>query len=1201
MKLKQLEICGFKSFPDKTSIAFPGGISAIVGPNGCGKSNIVDAIQWVMGEQSVKQLRGKSMEDVIFAGANSRPAVNMAEVSLLLHNDNGSAPEQYGDMPEIEVTRRLYRSGESAYCINKRPCRLKDIQHLLMGSGLGTRTYAVIQQGNIGAITEAGPEERRIYIEEAAGITRYKARKKEALQKIEVTRANLLRVMDIVTEVERQLKGLQRQVKKAEQFQKYKERIRTLEVALAAEAHDQLTRQMAQTDTVLKELEGAEISHMASLRKLDAAMEEVRLERARMAERLAEEQARRFELRRRVDKAENDLQHGRRQAETLQVACERLAAERLEIERKQSKIAAERGSLEAEKESLFARKTETEALLAEEELASRQVRARLEQLQEYLEEQRSALMEVVAQETRYKNIYNHASSNKAQIAKRLEQLDKELLQARQKIVAVQKNLEGAQARFQSVKEASGSLEEQIRQVEASLEERRQDLRRQATAVQTLDLDRTKVKSRHAALKRMDDNYEWLKGGARAIMQWSRARSAETSKDADGHTGPHGKGIVGLVADVVEPLPSFENAVEAALGDALQYVIVQDLETALSAVEYLRQNRAGRGAFIPLTWISPTVDAAHPPEGSEASLWRNVTVKPGHENLIHGLLQDVLVAEDLDTAMRLRAEQATARAVVTKAGDSVLTRQALIGGSGDASSPGILAQRHQIREMEDRLAQLEAALEKGRSELQGLENEAKSLERHLQKLLESRREMGRSEIEAEKAVLRLTEEVRMAERHAQIVVLEQEKLVGEGNDVEREIDKYRTLLSEIASEVETSREALSATSEQMEQLSHDLESYQEKTVDLRLELTAVQARCENHAQTLRRLQDFERDAATQLEQVVDDWSRRKTEAQALEEKMAASEQEIVAVHGQLQDLEEGLEEMGSRIRTVDDRLKTDDARLSEIRNERESTQEKLRTLELEQTQRKMKQEAIEARIQERFHGPLAVLRAAPDIACLAEPGAEQSARDDLERLHQRISQLGDVHMGAISEYKSLQERHQFLTVQRDDLVQAIESLQKVIRKINRISQTRFMETFVIVNEKLQQVFPRLFQGGEASLVLTDPEDPLETGVEYMIHPPGKRLTRMSLLSGGEKALAAISFVFAIFLIKPASFCLMDEIDAPLDEANVFRFNELLKLIGEQSQIIMITHNKRTMEFADVLLGVTMENKGISKIVSVNLQN
>ncbi len=1202
MKLKKLEITGFKSFYEKAAIDFPEGITAVVGPNGCGKSNVIDAIRWVMGEQSVKQLRGKSMEDVIFSGTNGRSPLGMAEVSLTLANDNGNVPEELKDFTEINVTRRLYRSGESAYLLNKQPCRLKDIHNIFLGSGLGSRSYAVIQQGNIGVITEAGPEERRYFVEEAAGVTRYKQHKADALRKIDVTQQNLLRVADIIVEIKRQMDSLKRQARKAELFNKYQERAKELDVRLGLHHFEAFSNQIETTEFLLQQLRDADLEHTSEIKKLDAAVEEIKLTRWQKNQAIAEQKTQRVEIQRTVDRLENDLKHLREDIERLARETGELQSARKSLEEKDRSMLIEIEQSETENSRLKEDIGRIRSTLDEDRSVQEQMNAALAEMNRGLEEAKARLMDLMSQESQYRNLYQNASNNRESLKRRLKRADEEEAHTQARIVAAQEVESRAQQRLKTVKAEIETLGGRIADTRCRLDARSKALGALVKAVQGLELERSSLRSKYATLKKMEENFEWYRDGVKAVMQQSRTGDSGRPLDQD----PRGRaleGIVSLVADVMDPEPSTAVAVEAALGESLQYIIVENQESGLSAIDYLKRAGAGRSGFIPMAALHDTsAGMGERPDPSQLLL-QHIAIKPGFESIAQVLLGNVILTETLTEAVDVFNRNGRIQTIVTRSGDVVSPRGFLIGGSKESTS-GILAKKQELKQMDLQARDLDQRLEKSRGELKTCESEVRSLDVELQRWIEQKNQCRENEIEAEKAVYKAAEELKGMRRQLEIIQLEQEQLLGETSDLDDEISQTDRALAAVAADIEVAQAAVAEQTHRMSDLTAQIQQRDQEVMNLKLEMTALNARLENSTNSLRRLKEFQADSVRRLEQLAVEIGQKTEKVRLSKQRVEDSEKSLAEMYRQIAALDLDIEHNEVDYAAIDAKLRESDERISAIKDRREKTLEQFRMLELEQAQRKLKQEHVVSQLQDRYQAPFDELRSryappAQSVSSEAEPGPEEMTAE-LERFRAKIVRIGEVNLGAIREFQQLKERYEFLETQKTDLEKAINDLHTVIRKINAVSQERFLQTFHAINQKLADVFPRLFNGGSAELVLTDPDKPLETGVEYMIHPPGKKLTRMSLLSGGEKAMAAIAFIFAIFLIRPTSFCLLDEIDAPLDESNLFRFNDLLQHIGQKSQIIMITHNKRSMEFADTLFGITMEQKGVSQVVSVQLK-
>lgn len=1196
MKLKKLEIVGFKSFLDKASIQFPPGISAIVGPNGCGKSNVIDALRWVMGEQSVKQLRGKNMEDIIFAGANGKPPLNMAEVTLTMANDNGNTPEEFRDYAEISVTRRLFRSGESAYLINRQPCRLKDIYNMFMGSGVGSRTFAIIQQGNIGAIVDAGPDERRLFIEEAAGVTRYKFRKNEAVRKVKATEQNLLRISDIISEVNRQMAGLHRQAKKAERFQHYQQRAKAIDTRLLLKRFDDFNQKINEAETLIRELKDADIAHVTELKKIDAAVEEIKLKRFQKDQEISSQKSKKFEYQRNIDRIEADREHLKKEAERLLTEIISLEQAQEDLTQKTTTICSEVSQVESQNQRYQQEVTYLKSAVEQERQGAQGLQEQLNTLNQRAEIAKNELLQLVAEEARYKNIYQTASSNRENLQRRLKRIDEEVTVAAQKTAQIEKQNSEATEQLEQIRTTIAEYENQISTFKEQLNHESAQLGQQVKTTQTLHLERDKALSELATLKKMAANFEWYRDGVKAVMQASgKIAAPDENKD----NAPSIQGIIGLMADILEPAHGYEDAVESVLGEALQYILVENQLAGSAAIAYLQHSGAGRSGFIPVGAIKPLygIDAAT--SSSEHSLLNHVNVQPSFKPIAEALLGHVAVVPDMEEALALFNRNGRLQTIVTQNGDVVSHQGLLIGGSREQLN-GILAKKSELKDLEVRTQNLEKELADARKRQQELEESVRELETSLQRAISDKNSARDEAIEAEKYLYRLTEDLKNARRHYEITQLEQEQLMGEESDLDEEMSRYNQALSKIAADVQNAQNQAAQTSGQISQVAEQLESHNQKVVDLKLQFTAGQAKLENGISTLNRLKEFQSDSQSRLEQLRAEIGQKKEKHHIATEKAAGSEKNLHGLYDNLKHLEDQMSANETEYQSIDATLQESDEKQAVIKSEREKTLEKRRLIELDLSEKRVMRDNVAGKVQERYHQSIAALRAQVVQQSQIEMKPSEMEKE-LERLRTQMARIGDVNMGAIKEYEELKERFDFLSAQRDDLVKALDDLEKVIRKINRITQERFMTTYEQVNSKLKEVFPKLFEGGSAQLELTDPGKPLETGVEYLVIPPGKKLTRMSLLSGGEKALSAIAFIFAIFLIRPTSFCLLDEIDAPLDEANVVRFNNLMQVIGEKSQIIMITHNKKSMEFADMLFGVTMEHKGISKIVSVNLQS
>jgi chromosome segregation protein len=806
MKLKKLEITGFKSFFEKATIEFPEGICAVVGPNGCGKSNILDAIRWVMGEQSLKQLRGKTKEDVIFSGANGKPPLNMAEVSLTLANDNGNAPEELKDLTEINLTRRLFRSGESAFFLNRQPCRLKDIHNVFLGSGLGAKSYAVIQQGNIGAITDADPEERRYFIEEAAGTTRYKNRKAEALRKVELTNQNLLRVSDIISEIKRQMASLKRQARKAELYNNYQKQIKKLDVRLGVHHYDDYTRQIEQTAALAKQLKDADLGHSTELKKLDAAVEEIKLKRWQKNQEIAEQKSQKYEIQRDIDRLENDLAYLRKEITRLSQEAAELKSARNDLEAKNKDLVMEITAVEREIDHLRSEIETIRSDLNQQRQASEQIRATLSDLQQELESDKAHLMDLMTREAQLKNTFQNAANNKESLDRRLKRIDEEENLAQKQIRDAQKKESQTRAQLDGIKQAIAVLSGHIDATRTQLNEKAAALANQVKLAQTLEIERNTAKSKYNTLKKMEDNFEWYRDGVKAIMRaQSAALKAQPSDndDPDSAVAPIrpevAENVLQLMADIIEAEPDYEVATEAVLGESLQYIVVKDQQTGLQAIDYLQTQNAGRSGFIPIAAVKPICTEESSLPNPSRLLLNHITVRPGFQKIAEVLLGDVVLADTIEEALKLFNNNGALQRIVTPKGDVVTHQGILIGGSQDKLS-GILAKKSEIKELKRQDTDLSEKLEGARLEQQELESEVRKLESHLQKQIEQKNRSAQTETDAERALYIVGEDLKNARRRLEIIQLEKEQLLGEADDIEDEITRHHQALDELSAAI-----------------------------------------------------------------------------------------------------------------------------------------------------------------------------------------------------------------------------------------------------------------------------------------------------------------------------------------------------------------------------------------------------------------
>src|SRR5216684_212000 len=1148
MKIRRVEISGFKSFADRVVFSFDDGVTGVVGPNGCGKSNVVDAIRWAMGEQSAKHLRGRSMEDVIFSGSESRPPTGMAEVSITFQNDGRLVPPQYAGFAEITVARRLFRDGTSEYEINKAPCRLLDITELFLGTGVGTRAYSIIEQGRIGLIVSAKPEDRRSIIEEAAGVTKYKARRKQAERKLEATEQNLLRLTDVVGEVGRRLQGLERQAKKAERFRELRGELRQLELLSACRQWLSAKEEEGAGARELQDAADAEKVAHAQVARLEAGLSAERLQLLDDERKVQELADKSHGVDKQLRLAEQELQFAQRERESIaarQVQHEDeigLLGQRLTL------LAREEEGLHAERQKLADANAEDETRRAQAEASLQESMDRIHSAQHAVETERHQAVGVLTRLANHRTNLVNLEKRRQDLSGRLQktQDEAEQLGARAEEISRQREelshkLSETQASRRALHEKRGAREEQLQQV---LVERR-DLEATLIRVREELADR---RSRLTSLLELQKNFEGYGRGVKAILLRD-----EDERRRDG--------VYGLVADVLRTDARHERAVEAVLGERLQLVLVESHAAGLRAVDYLKQAAHGRASFIPLTEMEqlplvPEAAELAAPEGTVRAV-EVVHCAPEHVRLKRYLLADVFLCDTLATALALWSRDPGERTFVTADGEVVDREGIVSGGSLEGVADGLLHKRREVQELAETVQELEARLALSTSQAEELAARIQSLETEVKRLQHEEREEELSQLRLERDVGRLQDELARLSQRDQVL--------------RHEIEQLQQALAEVEREEAQSRDAVAGGESEQQEREARLRALQADLLRAREQAESVQA------------------------EVV----QGKERASALEARGEVTRGELAAL---LKSGEELREELG-RARALYDqgqeRLRGGDEEVREARSGLEQVARRRSDAELKVQEIRLTVQHLEQGTRERHLMELAEVAQARREEALGLDEAQAEAR--MSALREKVDALGEVSLTAIDEAKEVGERFAFLTAQKQDLEDSLRKLRSAIERIERASKERFRETFQLVNDRFQQVFPRLFRGGYAELQLVeDPANPaVEPGVEIIAQPPGKKLVSVNLLSGGEKALTAVSLIFAIFLIKPTPFCLLDEVDAPLDEANVGRYNDMVREMSRSSQFIVITHNKRTMEGSDALYGVTMEEPGISKTVSVKL--
>jgi len=1224
LRIKSLQVHGFKSFVDRTVFRFEDGMTAVVGPNGCGKSNVVDAIRWVMGEQSPRRLRGKGMDDVIFVGSETRPPIGMAEVTLTFDNGDGRAPAAFSVYNEIQIARRLYRSGESEYLINKTTCRLREVQDFFRDTGFGIRGYTIVEQGRVAEIVSAKPEDRRILIEEAAGISKYKARRREAESKIRSTEQNLHRVTDVLGEIKRQISSLERQARKAARYKRLRETQRVLELSLAADERCELSSTAKEARASFSRSRDAVTALETQLAERELELEHRRIALTESEKVLSGAAERLYGVRSDIKQLEGQVELGRRECESLDASNE---GRRSEIEHLAEQIrSAERELADVEVEL---RRAEELAAGEEESVAAaeRGAREAAEGLRERERERdaaNEALVEILTATAR-------AEDRMAAVAERRAEIDLRLRSADRQLEVNQSEAAGA-SRDQT------RLEEGLRNLLGERERVQEQLRRsirahaaktegEREAAEQLRLLRETWEARKARLTSLSEVIESRQDVCQATRHLL-GREPETV---------HRLGLRGLVRELLEVDPKAETAVEAVLADRAEAIVAHTTQGAMEALSALHQAGVGRGVFV----VEPQSESVRGTVPLGEPLLGRVRAHEGFEGLARALLGDVYLVAKLSEAIELYGGLQLPATFVTAEGD-VLSPDGVLRGGGESAASGMLGRVREVRELECEVASLSEQVEAAESCYQRAETALTAAGEKLDNLRNRQHTAVLAVASHEKDLERSSERVKALGEVQEGRVAERSELLAESEALAEEYERIQRLLEGARGERAVRQREVDAVGLRISSAGRDVTRLESRLTELRIAQASrveMRSQLEDRAERARGSQDETGEWIGRREREIREAVEHR---EGLVGQMAEAEESLTLKLREEEEarvagdqLRESYEREAGGVRGIEDAVRT-------LRSQLQLGREEASVAEMAAVEAELRLQHQSEAIRDKWGIDIATwtppaldeevaseVRAGDGSRLDESLGAEQdddllgtsggsggALRDarrnaelahmprherelELGKVRQGLQSLGDVNVGAIEEHEELSERFRFLSEQKEDLETTIRSLREAIARINRTSRRRFRQTFEAVSERFSQNFPRLFGGGRARLMLAEGEDILEAGVDIMAMPPGKRLQNVNLLSGGEKTLTALALLVAVFQVRPSPFFLLDEVDAALDDANVGRFNQLIRELAADSQFLVITHNKRTIEEADILYGVTMEQKGVSKLVSVEL--
>lgn len=1178
MQLKTLKIKGFKSFADPTTIQFGAGVTAVVGPNGSGKSNVIEAIRWVMGEQSAKSLRGGRMNDVIFSGTNERKAMNQAEVTLTLDNSTGFLSIE---ADEVSISRRLGRDGTSDYFINKQNCRLKDVVELFMDSGLGKESFSVISQGQVESIFNSKPEDRRAIFEEAAGVFKYKVQKQEAEKKLDKAQDNLDRVEDILYELKAQAEPLEEQAKRAEIYLEKREQLVEVDTGLTVMKINRYKEELEAANEDMKQIE-------SGLEQKRTQSEQVQQQQLALKENLKELKAQRevahsdiLEIVQAVERTESDLALLEEKTKHKEAFLNEKQASIAKAEAQQQMLREKIETVQAQK-----RYAQSEANQITEQL--HQAKERLTYLKDgaddRIEELRYEYVDLMQEKATLNNDVKTLESSVEKVTRQVQKNKNEHQEAVKELTSTEEKLARKEAELAEIQVELDELLQEFKQLKASITQKEAKLAEQADAIEKNQRELEQVKAKRESLAQMTEHYAGYFAGVKAVMKNRRQLS----------------GVVGTVADLIQIPEQYLTAIDTSLGSSSQFIVVEQEKDGREAINFLKRAQSGRATFLPLTTIKPrhinhnALQSAEAVAGFVGVGSDLIDYEKQVSQIIENLLGNTLIAEDLKSANKIAKAVNYRYRVVSLDGNMMNAGGSMTGGGSKSNNSHIFTQKKELEDLRERQNVLEEKLADKTSGDQSLKQEHQKLNEKTEKIKEIGEQKRYKEQDVAKDVKLLQDTTDRLRKQVKVLNYEQTELLAEAEMLKKSLTETKQQQIVISEQVESVDEELTALksaqddSEQIqetllaemetlrEQLSRHNEEVASTTATLknfRQQLVSSQEEEEALKEAIQRFETGEEllsedQLQTQLQQQLAQKEEKQAQEKDLKQAISAYEMNLDDLQTELDNLQEAVDKLVSQKNQIDVKLSRLDVNIDHQL----------------------------AHLAEEYQVSYEDARLHPELELSFD---QASAR--VKQLKQAIATLGHVNIDAIEEYQQLAERLEFLGGQQQDLLDAKAQLRQTMERMDQEVKIRFKEMFDQIKEQFSYVFPKLFKGGRAQLELTDPDNLLETGVEIIAQPPGKQLTSLSLLSGGERALTAISLLFAIIHVNPIPFCILDEAEAALDESNVYRFGKYLQSFETDTQFIVITHRKGTMEQADSLYGITMQERGVSKLVSIQLED
>ncbi len=1167
MRIEKIELNGFKSFAERTSFHFHPGTTCIVGPNGCGKSNIVDAFRWVLGEQSAKSLRGEKMEEVIFNGSSSKKPRGMAEVTMVISGLNGAKQsaidENGGNASETaSITRRLYRSGDSEYILNKDQCRLKDIKDLFLDTGLEAKSYSILEQERISEILNAKPQERRILIEEIAGVMKYNVRKREAISKLESSRANLQRISDIIIEVKKHISLLDRLAKKAERYKKLISDINAIELKIAKrdyqelkESHEKIFSEYnsVREEEAIKRAELSDIENQIETKRFVLLQKEKHLESIQSQFQNVEKEI--AELEKNIAVTQTELSNAKEYLSKLYQQSEEFKKKQADVLIKQEDLHRIRDELlhEIEKDKeLLGKKSDFLRILEDEISAS----------EDLMEDKRRALFSISEELSSLRN-------EKNQIQSSLENLNH-----RQAISF--KDIE-------NVKKVLSELDLSLKDISANLLEKNNELlllkEKKEIFLKELLNASVKIENLRETLSELKEELASNTTRMESLRELIFDQSAKDLLSQDLSFK-----ILAYISDVIEVDDRYEKAIESALSDKVNSFILSSFDDIEAAVSIIKEKSLGRTAFIPVKPLASDIPTVIP-EGSLGMISDFIRTNDEFSQIAKSLFHNFFIVKDLKTAINLISSHNHVF-FVTLDGDVIEPSGAVIAGE----VRGIFRRKREIRELESRIENNKNMIERLQNEINSLQDIIKTKETELKSI-----ESVIIQQEKEISLLRLTAENLMEDRERRnkklaYLNLELDQIINEKETIQKLLNKKDSEVQLIEEKKEILEQENNSLQEEISQKRMMLDEHRSEVTEIRLSITSFNERIDSINKEIDAISKEITENGQKRESLAEEISSIKFRILQYEEEIARNERELKSLISVADTLYSDISGKKEIIENNTQELTTIEKSSKALRNQIESLSQKIAELDIQRTELRLKMENLSENIQQNYGLDIAIV----DVEPLTE---EDESR--LLELKEKVSELGQVNLGTIEEYEELRTRYEFLKTQQDDLNRSIAELEEVITKINITTRKKLREAYEALKEKFSEVFIKLFGGGKAELILTDENNILETGLDIIAQPPGKKLQNINLLSGGEKALTVLSLLFASFLIKPTPLCILDEADSALDEANTEKFAKTIKELSKDTQFIVVTHNRHTISIADYIYGVTMEEAGVSKVISMQL--